>query len=489
MDRNPTRYCRACGTRLARDNRGVDCTPCAKKARGLLAGPPVVPPGFWATDAMRDALSSWHIGRVIAAYRNHPFHSRPLSQAMVGRWVGITQAQLSRIETGPPIKDLDKLVQWARVLHIPAHLLWFKLPKASTQTRVPAAEGQRPAVQAASPSPAPELSASLDLAALLGGLTARQLPLPAGEADRAGIGVSPFEDMSFVDSTNLLLRLFLQLDDELGGDSLYVPLSRYVARLAVNAEKQSDGGLAAFGQLSQLTGWLALDANYHAAARRYLTTAVYVAYEADDPSLAASALSYMSLQETYRGRLAPALSLAQTAFTVGNGHLTPLTKTMLGTRLARAHAGLGNTSQCLRVVDEVQAAFGDAGQRQEPLWVSYVDEIEVAAQLGACYLDLGMTAEASQALTRALSLLRAQAPQRVRDRVHYLVRLAKCHLLDGDIEQACETAMQALALSEAIGSARVAERLTEFNDSLEPFAANQAARDFRDSFAATSSGR
>jgi hypothetical protein len=78
---------------------------------------------------MRDALATWHMGRVIAAYRNHPFHGRPLPQETVAGWVGITQAQLSRIESGPPVKDLERLIEWARALHIPASLLCFKLPE------------------------------------------------------------------------------------------------------------------------------------------------------------------------------------------------------------------------------------------------------------------------------------------------------------------------------------------------------------------------
>ncbi|MGH8929518.1 MAG: hypothetical protein ACRDZO_02480 [Egibacteraceae bacterium] len=94
-----------------------------------------------------------------------------------------------------------------------------------------------------------------------------------------------------------------------------------------------------------------------------------------------------------------------------------------------------------------------------------------------------MTAEAAAALTRALDLLEACAPHRVRDQIHYLTRLAKCYLLDREVERACETASEALALDDAIGSARVAERLTEFYDALEPFGDNEAARDFRELFA------
>jgi hypothetical protein len=94
-----------------------------------------------------------------------------------------------------------------------------------------------------------------------------------------------------------------------------------------------------------------------------------------------------------------------------------------------------------------------------------------------------MTAEASTALIRALELLKIRAPHRVRDRVHYLSRLAKCSLLDQEVERACEIAAEGLALNDAIGSARVVERLTELSTALEPFSDNEAARDFRDLFA------
>ncbi len=123
------RYCTSCGTCLVIDARGTDCDPCRQRATELLAGAPPVPAQFWTVDRMRDALAAWHMGQVIAAYRRHPHHGRPLSQELVGGWAGLTQAQISRIENGPPIKDLDRLTRWARTLRIPAPLLWFKLPE------------------------------------------------------------------------------------------------------------------------------------------------------------------------------------------------------------------------------------------------------------------------------------------------------------------------------------------------------------------------
>lgn len=473
----PERYCRSCGTRLASDNPAPTCSACRPGA-STLSGPPDMPDNFWSVDLIRDALASWHIGHVLTAYRNHPFHGQPISQTTVAGWVDMTQPAISKLETGPPIKNLDKLGFWARTLRIPPDLLWFGLEAAKTQPRP---EGQPP------PPSGPVAAEAggddhLGFTDLLAQMTATGLPLldsPIGTP----VGVGHIDGLSLRQSADGLLKLFLQLDDTLGGDTLYVPLARYVARLAVDAQADPGDGLPAFGQLSQMTGWLAMDANRHGEARRYLTTAVYVAHEAHDPALAASSLAYLSLQQTYRGDRTAALALAETAFATSAGALTPLVETMLGTRLARAHAGLGNTTQCLRTLEQARAAFARAGHDDEPPWVSYVDDIEVAAQEGACYLDLSMTTEAAVSLRDAVALLERHAPHRIRDRVHYLARLAKCHLAEREIEQACATGDQALALSRSIGSARVIERLSEFNDALVPYDDNSDARQFRQRFA------
>ncbi len=123
------RYCNRCGGRLARDNTDTWCAACNHAARDTLLRPPVVPPEFWDTDHMRDALATWHMGRVVFAYRMHPYHGRPLTQEIVGNWLGLTQAQLSRIENGRAPEELSKLIRYAQILGIPAQLLWFALPE------------------------------------------------------------------------------------------------------------------------------------------------------------------------------------------------------------------------------------------------------------------------------------------------------------------------------------------------------------------------
>ncbi|MGH3614225.1 MAG: hypothetical protein ACRDRK_16865, partial [Pseudonocardia sp.] len=93
------------------------------------AGPPPMPAEFWDDGAMREAFTARHIGRVIRAYRTHPWHGRrPFPQEMMAEWLSTTQSRLSRIETGPRIEQLDLLIHWATILGVPQRYLWFALP-------------------------------------------------------------------------------------------------------------------------------------------------------------------------------------------------------------------------------------------------------------------------------------------------------------------------------------------------------------------------
>src|SRR5690349_16327899 len=121
--------CGRCGVRLARDNTTGRCAPCQVAERDRITRAPDVPAGFWDNAALRHALTSRHMGKVIRAYRYHPYHGRTaLPQEVVAGWVSTTQAQLSRIEHGPAILHLDRLLHWAKALRIPETYLWFKLP-------------------------------------------------------------------------------------------------------------------------------------------------------------------------------------------------------------------------------------------------------------------------------------------------------------------------------------------------------------------------
>src|SRR5262249_4776418 len=110
------------------------CHSCERKLAALRTAPPEVPVEFWDTAQFRDAFAAQHVGQVCRAYRKHPYHlavygKDGIPQEVVGGWLGLTQAQISRIENGSPVRQLDSLARWARTLRIPEPLLWFKLPR------------------------------------------------------------------------------------------------------------------------------------------------------------------------------------------------------------------------------------------------------------------------------------------------------------------------------------------------------------------------
>ncbi|MEV0359395.1 helix-turn-helix transcriptional regulator [Nocardia sp. NPDC050697] len=119
---------------MSRFNTGTTCSGCARETPTV--GAPVMSAEFWASDHMRDALASWHMGRVIFAFRTHPMHESPITQLDVANWLDMSQATLSRIETGVAPEMMSKLVKWATALHIPEELLWFRLPRRDAATEV-----------------------------------------------------------------------------------------------------------------------------------------------------------------------------------------------------------------------------------------------------------------------------------------------------------------------------------------------------------------
>jgi 3-keto-L-gulonate-6-phosphate decarboxylase/transcriptional regulator with XRE-family HTH domain len=108
-----------------RDDNDLVCAACMSVDPFPL---PKMPLGFWQHETMLAAYAARNIGLVIRAYRMHPDRGRPLPQPVVAEALGISQPQLSRIETRGQIRFIDTLVFYAQVLRIPGEFLWFDYP-------------------------------------------------------------------------------------------------------------------------------------------------------------------------------------------------------------------------------------------------------------------------------------------------------------------------------------------------------------------------
>jgi transcriptional regulator with XRE-family HTH domain len=121
------------------------CSRCHREQRDQLRTPPAqLRNEFFETNEFRAAFESHHIGRVFKAYRNHPRHlqlfGKSLNQELLGRWLGLTQAQVSKLENGKAEQNIETLRNYAKILHLPQYLLWFDFPGQS-RLRLPTSNG------------------------------------------------------------------------------------------------------------------------------------------------------------------------------------------------------------------------------------------------------------------------------------------------------------------------------------------------------------
>ena len=437
--RGGTRYCAGCGARLAHDNAGPLCSPCRQAHRNLHNEAPLLGSDFWATDQMRDALASKDMSVVVRAYRRHPAHGRsPLPQADVAYWLGISQGQLSRIEAGRnSVRDLDKLVNYARRLHIPSELLWFEVddepqrPRGNGLVRLPGGPPVSAATARTEPALAESLLIALDQYAIMDNLAGPYSVLPVAE-----------QQMRFAEQV-------------LGGCSGRgrIQMIYVCARFA------------------EFTGWLHQDTGDLTAAMRWSNTALDFAQEAGDIHL----VSYIKMRKSNIASDArrPDLAMAFARSALRNpGALTPRLRAVAYRAEAHGHALIGNYGACARALDQAfqHASDEPCGESNIALYCtgSYV-EMEAAH----CWIELRKPAKAIATLQQGLA---NWPPDFHRDLGMCLARLVVAHAEAGRPDEALTVAEHALVIAADTRSRRTAQQLHRASVLLETVAPELAHR-------------
>ncbi|GAB3849925.1 hypothetical protein GCM10029963_35280 [Micromonospora andamanensis] len=454
--------CPRCGARLARDNDSGRCAPCQAAERDRLSTPPEVPASFWSHPPLRAALAERHLGRVIRAYRHHPYHGRAaLPQAVVASWLGITQAQLSRVENGPPLVHLDRLAHWAALLRIPAGHLWFDVvgeergcASSSAPQSVEGIKGpdERRRMLLAG------IAAVAAGAGLLGGTTASQ-PRRVGTADVARL--------------NAVLDLYRSVDYECGGGVLY----QEVARFAESVYRMLDWShptsltpqlVAAVAAARQVAGWTALDAGRHSDAQRHFVAGERAALAADDGSLTAMIRYSQAKQLQHLRHNRDALATLQLARGQLGSPATPAVKALILGAEAASLAALGNFAAADRALGEANSQFERIHADREPGWMAFYDRGELLAQYGRVYRDKARQDKkhGSAAVRYVADAIGAFGPGNVRSSVLNEVGLCSALFLADEPEQALDVGRRVLRQAQGISSARVIDRVANLRRDL-----------------------
>ncbi|MFF5202974.1 hypothetical protein ACFY3B_25570 [Micromonospora parva] len=419
-----------------------------------------------------------------------------LPQTVVAGWLGITQAQLSRVENGPPLVHLDRLVHWAKLLGMPARSLWFRLPgqdcwpdaspmggeAISAPPDDQVVERGNPAAVAVSVGQASSKGGGatdrrrFNVLAALAGLAAAGhtylLPGPSVEVP-GSIG------MEQVRLASSLVEDLRRADAAVGADLLcdvamqaHTRLSDWAARASYSREV-GDALQSALADLSIETAWLAIDADRRSEARPYLHEAITRARIADDPQVEVRALTHLSLliRESQPGE---SLHCAEAALRISAGWATPRLTTLLHLRRAPAYAVLGDASGFSREMTKARRELDRGPHEDDQGFVHFVNAQELNGIEGLSYLALGRPERAVQSL-RAITA--NPSPSHRRNQVYYTVRLSEATYQQGDVDEAALIALDVLPVVRQINSKRVSQHLAQVRGNLA--AAQQATKTTR----------
>lgn len=462
----PTRRCERCGARLARDRVSNHCGSCL---RLLIADEaPAQPDSFWAAASINAALEARHFGQLFAAYRRE---SNPhVSQAALGRWLGLTQAQVSRLEApgARPPSNLVNLERWAKALRVPSGLLWFSVSHTQDELVDRTGEVSLDRVQRRQFFKTAGVGATAIGASLLG----------AGPAVATG---PPKPRSTDVEIIRDMTATFRRLDNRFGGGhsratttitnyltSTVTPMLKDTTRKAAAREEL----FGAAAELHQVAGWIAFDVGNAAEGQRRLRDALKLSQDAGDDALEAEMLAAMSHHAAFNGAPEVAVDMALAARRTSKRSGLAALQAEAAVLEAHGHALQGNNSACFAALQEAERAFERFSPGAGPAWLSYFDGAYLSAKFAHVFRDLGSAAEAEQFARRSLGMDDGYE----RGRLFNTALLASTLADQGRVDEACVEAAAAVRMSEHVRSIRGGAYLADVGRRLEPHRTDRRVR-------------
>lgn len=216
-------------------------------------------------------------------------------------------------------------------------------------------------------------------------------------------------------------------------------------------------------QLSGTAATMAWDSGLQRRAQDYYRLSLRAAHAAGDRVWGANVLAGMARQMLYASRPQDALELVRLAQDGARGVAGPRVRAMLHTREAWALAAMGRTAAFRRATEQARADLAEAGG-DEPFWIAYFDDAELAGVTGGRLLELARqdprqhAEEAGERIRQAIAVRPGEAG---RSNALDRIGLAEVYFLVGDLENACVESHGAVDAAAAVQSGRVREGLAD----------------------------
>jgi transcriptional regulator with XRE-family HTH domain len=220
-----------------------------------------------------------------------------------------------------------------------------------------------------------------------------------------------------------------------------------------------------------LVGELLMDMSHYPQARKYHEAAITAAQEAGNTALQAVAWGRKSLGWIYSKDMKEALSCIQQARLIANTNANTTIRAWLAAIEAEIQASLSNAHACLTALDEAER-FEDQNSSSEDSYMIVFDQALLRGYQGTSFRRLYhhddsksvvFLEKARSVLLDALTSLDPLLKQR---QPTFLMDLADTYVLQGEVEEACRRANQALTLASEIKLQKVVKRLHELRQNL-----------------------
>ncbi|MFE3582266.1 hypothetical protein [Streptomyces vinaceus] len=185
--------------------------------------------------------------------------------------------------------------------------------------------------------------------------------------------------------------------------------------------------------------WAAVDRHRITQAQRHRERAITLAGLSGDSGIQFRIWSHTAILALQRENYTEAVAAAAAARNSSITRKDPLFASLAHARSAGVHATAGDRTAALRSLKAAEKSWDRSEpQTWRPSWMNFYDQAELDGLSAITHIHLGRYAEAEACTHRALAQLR---PELRRNHVYYTAQLALTQLLQGDVEQACATAL------------------------------------------------
>ena len=266
---------------------------------------------------------------------------------------------------------------------------------------------------------------------------------------------SEIEGSELLESINSHIHEIVALDNRFGGADLLRLSTRFFRNLrdqlgAGSYDPRLERDLhSSAGELAEVVGWFAYDAEAHDLCRRMNQESLYFTRLAGDKTVELLTLQNSSMHAAAEGRPREAFQIARSVLE-GDYRLSPRIKALFLTRKARALAQSGDES-ALRLMPEIRDLYLSGVSDSDPAWAWWIDDRELAWHEAMVHRDLGLASEAIGHFERSVM---ATPADEIRSQYLHRAYLLQSQVDNNTWDAAERTAGQLIPLSREVASTR-----------------------------------